>query len=294
MVHSLYNVGSDSSPLVLFGSVCTDPGSLAVYLTATGTTVTCNTVTPTALSSILCPIAKTAIPAGQVTLGFSYLPPPGQTPGDFYNSYFFDVESTTTTTSTTCTPAPTKCNADNCYRAIIATPKAGSSFCSNYLTTAVASTATNVVKGCSASAGRISSACYCLNHPTCNADNCYRAFLASSTAAADFCSSFSAGPVASTPAFASQSCSGSSSRISSACSCLATPPPIPARKRDSLLGRVAEPFNHDLDSVTEVEVLIKRDPGYSGPDSTITDSMAVVTVTTTTTVLGSPSCRMVR
>jgi hypothetical protein len=51
-------------------------------------------------------------------------------------------------------------------------------------------------------------------------------------------------------------------------------------------GRLAnaweEGTNHivrDLASVTEVEVLVKRVVGYSGPDDTIT-----------TTVLGSPTC----
>jgi hypothetical protein len=61
-------------------------------------------------------------------------------------------------------------------------------------------------------------------------------------------------------------------------------------KRASLFGRMAEAFNLDLDSVTEVEVLVKRDPGYSGPDITISDSLAVSTVTATSTVLGSPTC----
>lgn len=260
-----------------------------MYLEAPGTTVTCNTLTASAPGSVLCPIANTAIPTGIVTLSFSAIDGNGEN----YSPYPFDVvAATSTTTTTTCTPAPTACNADNCYRALKATLSSGQSFCSNYLTTAVASTASDVVNQCKTSQYRISSACYCLNSATCTSDSCYHAFHASSTAANSFCSSYTAGiPIASTPAFVT-SC-GSPSSISSACACVTPGAPPHAAKREVRFGRAAEPYLLDMDSVTEVEVIVKRDPGYGGPDGTVTGSTYTpAVVTSTSTIIGSPACEV--
>lgn len=247
---------------------------------------------------------KTAIPTGTATISF------GQTPGGtgYIPSFLtFDVTVPPTTTVTTCSPAPTKCNSNNCYNAVHATPKSGSAFCSSYLTTApVASTPSGIAKACSASEAKLSSACYCLVASRCAQDNCLVAFSHTASSASAFCASYTAGqPVASTPAFVTSKCGTTASRISSACTCLATPGPV--FRRDDLFGRVANVWDESVEEVaevlergvedfkegwergiTEVEVLVKRVVGFSGPDGTVTPGVGVVTATST--VLGIPTC----
>lgn len=62
----------------------------------------------------------------------------------------------------------------------------------------------------------------------CNADNCLRALRGKSVAASAFCSQYTTTCGMATPTYASQ-CSGLTSRVSSACSCLVTATPIAAR-----------------------------------------------------------------
>jgi hypothetical protein len=82
----------------------------------------------------------------------------------------------------------------------------------------------------------------------CNADNCLRAMRATQTpgrlaAAQSFCRTFTATPVTATdsiPTFAVKNCPGSViSRVSSACSCITTPPPPSTSPLSSTSGPCA-------------------------------------------------------
>jgi hypothetical protein len=165
---------------------------------------------------------------------------------------------TSTPTSSPSSPAQ-NCSPDNCLRQFSQSTAEVTPFCAAY-TTALQTASTGLppfVSQCSNEASRVSSACSCIvpsgsiptsgsssssiptitSAPTtspappqnCSPDNCLRQFSQSLAEVSTFCVTYTIGVVTATtglPPFVSQ-CSSETSRVSSACSCIVSPPASP-------------------------------------------------------------------
>lgn len=89
----------------------------------------------------------------------------------------------------------------------------------------------------------------------CHGDNCLRALKATQrvSSALEFCATFTSTPTA-IPNFAADPCGGDASRLSSACSCIASPDPsTPAPTTLTTVETLASPTTTALATPTKIE-----------------------------------------